>query len=42
MLFQKSWIYLKADIIEIDLITKNMKIFMNNKLKKVTATGKLK
>ena len=33
---------LKADIIEIDLITKNMKIFMNNKLKKVTATGEIK
>ena len=32
---------LKADIIEIDLITKDMKIFMNKKVKKVTATGEI-
>jgi hypothetical protein len=32
---------LKADILEIDLISKNMKIFMNNKIKKVTATGEI-
>lgn len=42
VVFKSPGYTLKADIIEIDLITKNMKIFMNNKLKKVTATGKIK
>ena len=42
VLFESPGYTLKADIIEIDLISKNMKIFMNNKIKKVTATGELK
>ena len=42
VMFESPGYTLKADIIEIDLITKNMKIFMNNKIKKVTATGELK
>ena len=42
VLFQSPGYTLKADIIEIDLISKNMKIFMNKKIKKVTATGELK
>ena len=42
VLFESPGYTLKADIIEIDLISKNMKIFMNNKTKKVTATGELK
>ena len=42
VVFKSPGYTLKADIIEIDLITKNMKIFMNNKLKKVTATGEIK
>ena len=41
VLFKSPGYTLKADVIEIDLITKNMKIFMNNKLKKVVATGEL-
>ena len=41
VLFESPGYTLKADIIEIDLISKNMKIFMNNKIKKVTATGEL-
>tara|TARA_Y100000591_G_C21669268_1_gene612053 strand:- start:244 stop:873 length:630 start_codon:yes stop_codon:yes gene_type:complete len=42
VLFESPGYTLKADVIEIDLISKNMKIFMNNKIKKVTATGELK
>ena len=42
VLFKSPGYTLKADVIEIDLITKNMNIFMNNKLKKVTATGDIK
>ena len=42
VLFESPGYTLKADIIEIDLISKNMKIFMNKKIKKVTATGELK
>ena len=34
--FKKPGYSLKADIFEIDLITKNSKIYMNNKIKKVT------
>lgn len=41
VMFESPGYTLKADVIEIDLITKNMKIFMNNKLKKVVATGEL-
>ena len=33
---------LKADVIEIDLITKNTKIYMNNQKDKVQASSKLK
>ena len=40
--YERPGYTLKADILEIDLISKNMKIFMNNKIKKVTATGELK
>ena len=42
VLFKSPGYTLKADVIEIDLITKNMNIFMNKKLKKVTATGDIK
>ena len=42
VLFESPGYTLKADVIEIDLITKNMNIFMNKKLKKVTATGDIK
>ena len=35
--YKKPGYNLKADILEIDLITKNIKIHMNNKIKKVTA-----
>ena len=42
VLFESPGYTLKADVIEIDLITKNMNIFMNKKLKKVTATGEIK
>ena len=40
--FQKPGYNLKADILEIDLITKNLKIFMDDKIKKVTANSKIK
>ena len=40
--FQKPGYNLKADILEIDLITKNLKIFMNDKIEKVTANSKIK
>ena len=33
---------LKADILEIDLVTKNMKIYMNDKKNKIEAKSKLK
>ena len=33
---------LKADVLEIDLITKNTKIYMNNENDKVQATSKFK
>ena len=42
VLFESPGYTLKADILEIDLISKNMKIFMHNKTKKVTATGEIK
>ena len=42
VVFKSPGYTLKADIIEIDIITKNMKIFMDKKIKKVTATGKIK
>ena len=40
--FIKPGYSLKADIVEIDLITKNSKIYMKNNIKKVTATSTLK
>ena len=40
--FKKPGYALKADIVEIDLITKNLKIYMENSIKKVTATSVLK
>lgn len=39
--FQKPGYNLKADILEIDLITKNLKIFMDDEIKKVTANSKI-
>ena len=36
VIFKKPGYILKSDIVEIDLITKNSKIFMNNKKNKVT------
>ena len=42
ILFQKPGYNLKADILEIDLITKNLKIFMNDRVEKVTANSKIK
>ena len=41
VVFKSPGYTLKADIIEIDLITKDMKIFMNKKIKKVTAIGEI-
>ena len=40
--FKKPGYSLKADIVEIDLITKNSKIYMKNSIKKVSATSILK
>ena len=40
--FKKPGYTLKADVLEIDLTTKNTKIFMNNKLKKVMITSVIK
>ena len=40
--FVKPGYSLKADIVEIDLITKNSKIYMKDNIKKVTATSTLK
>ena len=37
--FKKPGYTLKADILEIDLITKNTKIYMNNSLEKVKITS---
>ena len=42
ILFEKPGYTLKADILEIDLITKNLKIYMNNKLEKVFGSSKIK
>ena len=42
ILYEKPGYTLKADVIEIDLITKNSKIYMNDKLKKVLAQSKIK
>ena len=40
--FKKPGYSLEADIVEIDLITKNSKIYMKNSIKKVSATSVLK
>ena len=40
--FKKPGYSLKADIVEIDLITKNSKIYMKNNIKKVSVTSVLK
>ena len=42
ILFEKPGYTLKADILEIDLITKDLKIYMNDKLEKVFGTSKIK
>ena len=42
VIFKKPGYILKADVIEIDLITKNTKIYMNNQNDKVQASSKLK
>lgn len=42
ILFQKPGYQLKADILEIDLITKNIKIYMKDELKKVVVKTELK
>ncbi len=42
VIIKKPGYMLKADILEIDLITKNMKVFMNDKNNKVEAISKLK
>ena len=42
ILFEKPGYTLKADILEIDLITKNLKIYMNDKLEKVIGSSKIK
>ena len=42
VLFQKPGYTLKADILEIDMITKNLKIYMNNETQKVTGKTTLK
>ena len=42
ILFEKPGYSLKADILEIDLITKNLKIYMNDKLEKVFGSSKIK
>ena len=42
ILFEKPGYTLKADILEIDLISKDIKIFMNKKETKVIATSEIK
>ena len=42
VILEKPGFNLKADRVEIDLITKNSKIFMNDSTKKVIAIGKNK
>ena len=42
VIIKKPGYIMKADVIEIDLITKNIKIFMNNKNDKVEAISKFK
>ena len=42
VIIKKPGYMLKADVLEIDLITKNTKVYMNNKNDKVQANSKLK
>ena len=42
VIIKKPGYMLKADILEIDLITKNIKVYMNNKKDKVQANSKFK
>ena len=42
VIIKKPGYILKADVLEIDLITKNTKVYMNNKKDKVQANSKLK
>ena len=42
VIIKKPGYMLKADVLEIDLITKNTKIYMNNEKDKVQAKSKLK
>lgn len=42
VIIKKPGYIMKADVIEIDLITKNIKVFMNNKNDKVEAISKFK
>ena len=42
VIIKKPGNILKADVLEIDLISKNIKVFMNNKKNKVKAKSKLK
>ena len=42
VIIKKPGYVLKADVLEIDLITKNTKVFMNNQKDKVQAKSKLK
>ena len=42
VVYRKPGYNLSADILEIDLITKNIKIYMMNEYKKVVATSEIK
>ena len=42
VLYKKPGYNLSADILEVDLITKNIKIYMIDKYKKVLATSEIK
>ena len=42
VLFQKPGYEMKADVLEIDLITKNLKIYMHNSNNKVMINSKLR
>ena len=42
VLFQKPGYEMKADVLEIDLITKNLKIYMNNSNNKVLINSNFK
>ena len=42
VLFQKPGYEMKADVLEIDLVTKNLKIYMHNSSNKVLINSELK